>query len=153
MKRRTVLASVGASAIATSAGCLDSLTEEKPTVRLGWFAARNADTEPHTFDLRAYRDGERVHHSSDEVSGRDGNRVSGFVADCTWGGARGTYTVAARVDGEEWIERDLTENLGDEVACVAANARYDENDALGIWISAGCDSVDRYEGGCSFAIE
>lgn len=154
MKRRALLASLGAATATTTAGCLSSIEDHlDTTVRLGWLGAHNFDTEPHAFDLRVERNGETVHESSHEVEEREDPVVHGAVADCTWGDAPGDYTVRARVDGGEWAARELSEideAYEGDVDCVVSKVEYREG-RVEILIRGGCDRVDSYDGGCAFA--
>ncbi|ELZ79570.1 hypothetical protein KU306_02560 [Haloferax larsenii] len=156
MNRRSLLASIGATTTALTAGCISSLEETLgPSVRLGWFGVHNIDTEPHEFDLLVIRDGTEVHYSSHDVRGRTGSFNDGAVADCDWGDVPGDYEVAVRVDDGDWNERSVTSRDAD---CVVANAQYlDDSEpskyrdghSLTISVIEECNP-DHYDRMCSF---
>lgn len=160
MQRRRFLAGIGTVTTGMITGCLDSFggTDEGET-QLGWFAVNNHGTEPRTFELRVVRDDEQVHSSTADIPGATEPTIPGHVAECTWGDSHGKYTVAARVEGGEWAEQSLSENLPEDVDCVFASADYarfesgdfsfqtNENSTL------DCTDVGGFEGGCSFANE
>lgn len=150
MRRRALLASLGATTATLSTGCLTAVEERlTPSAQLGWFGAHNFDTEPHLFDLQVNRDGTRVHRSSHEIRARDGNYVHHAVADCEWGSTTGEYTVRARVDGNDWVEASLTEFVSSNDAdCVVANAEYHDD---GLWFSLLDECNQDWDGKCEFA--
>ena len=154
MKRRALLAALGVATSTATGGCLGSVADRlDETVQLGWLAAHNLDAEPHGFDLAVERNGESVHRSSHEIDGKDDDFVHGVVADCTWGDAPGGYTVRARVDGGEWVTREISEVDGTyegDVDCAIAEVEY-RNGATSVAFQGGCDRVDDYDGGCGFA--
>lgn len=151
MYRRALLTSIGATA-SLSAGCLSSLEDRlNPSVRLGWLAAHNFDTEPHLFELKVERDGTKVHDSSHEIEPREGDSVDGAVAECDWGSTPGDYTVFARIDGGEWVAESVTEfamSIDGDADCVIADA--DNRDGhLGWYLGNRCDG--NHTGICPFA--
>jgi hypothetical protein len=154
VKRRALLAAIGAVTTTATAGCLGSIADSLDrTVQLGWFGAHNFDTDPHEFDLRVERDGEVVHESGHEVAGFEDPVAHGAVADCTWGDEPGGYTVSARVDGGEWVSREISEldeRYENDVDCAIAEAQY-RNESVAVYFQVGCDRVDHYDGGCGFA--
>lgn len=154
MKRRALLATLGAAATTPTVGCLGAVADRlDPTVQLGWFAVHNRDTEPHSFDLEVERGGEVVHRSSHDVRGYEDPVVHGAVANCTWGDEAGEYTVRARADGGEWVESNTSElngSGGRDVDCVIAEAEYRRGETV-VSFRVGCDRVDHYDGGCGFA--
>jgi hypothetical protein len=123
--------------------------------QLGWFGAMNADTRSsHRFELAVERDGELVHQSSHELEPAvetepNRTRVTQAVAECEWGSTSGDYTVRARVDGQEWIEKSVTEYAASKNAdCVLASAEYESSFNLNLkW---PCEGRDYYDGLCSF---
>ena len=140
MYRRALLTSIGATSL--SAGCLSPIENRfEPSVRLGWLAAHNFDTEPHLFELKVERDGTKVHYSSHEIEPREGDSVDGEVAECDWGSTPGNYTVFVRVDGGGWVAESVTEyamSMDSDVDCVIADA--DNRDGrLGWYLSNRCD--------------
>lgn len=152
MKRRTLLAALGTATAMGTAGCLDS-SDEREGMRLGWVAAVNFDAQPHTVTLRVERGDEVVHESSHRLPESGPSGSNGAVADCAWADARGEYTVLARLDDGEWHERalsELRESRDGEVDCAVAQATY-HHDVFGLRLSATCDEVASYEGGCAFA--
>jgi hypothetical protein len=151
MRRRALLAATGSAATVLTAGCLDGVGDRPDgSVRLGWFAAHNPDTEPHRFELLVERDGDRVHRSDHRIPAREGNVVHSAVADCDWGPTPGSFTVIARVDGgtrvEESVNRVDTAG-GREVDCAIAEAEYRDG-KLRVAARAGCDQG--YDGTCPF---
>lgn len=154
MKRRALLATLGTAASAATGGCLGSIADRlDTTVQLGWFGAHNFDTDPHEFELRVERGGDVVHESAHEVEGFEDPVAHGAVADCTWGDEPGGYTISARVDGGEWVSREISEIdelYENDIDCATAEVRY-RNESTELYFQTGCDRVDRYDGGCGFA--
>ena len=164
MKRRTLLVSLGGGLTVSTAGCIgfarDRLDRQpKRQFRLGWLSAANTDTEPHQIDLQVKEDGNVVHQSSHELQGQDKAYPKGephiAVSECTWGSGADDYLIRARVDENDWIAKSITavDTRGHpNTDCVVAQGRY-RNERLEIVLQAGCDYVERWEGGCSFAKE
>jgi hypothetical protein len=151
MRRRALLASLGATAT-LSAGCLTTVTERlDESVQLGWFGAHNLDDEVHQFELRVERGDTQVHNSTHVIQPKEDNHFHGAVADCTWGSTSGDYTVLARVDDNEWVAASLTElaaSWNSDVGCVIADAMYHREGEVEIVLGNGCDR--HYDGMCSF---
>ncbi|WP_256410316.1 hypothetical protein [Halorubrum rubrum] len=103
--------------------------------QLGWFGVHNVDPESsHTFTLIVERDGNVVHESSHEVDTAEdhdpGVASDGAVAECTWGGTAGDYSVRVRRNGEEETERSISAFAAERGAnCVVADAEYQNYDA------------------------
>lgn len=143
MRRRSFLATIGLSATASTAGCIDSaLDGGERGIQLARFSVGNLDSDPHRFDLRVERDGETVHRSTHRVRGTSEDIIHGAVADCDWGTTPGTYEVFVRVDGGEWTAKPLSEvrdGWRDSVECATAHAEYYENGNLWIRLRDDCE--------------
>lgn len=164
MNRRTLLASLGGVIATSNAGCLETIKDRfdkqpQRQFRLGWLSAGNTDTKPQQIDLRVKEDGNVVHQSShklqgqDETGSKDEPQIA--VAECTWGDTADDYTIHARVNGNSWISKSITEvDMAGHpnTDCVVAQALY-RDDRLEIVLQPGCDFVERWEGGCPFANE
>ena len=149
MRRRTFLASAGTVSSALLSGCQSPLADR--SVRLGYLDVVNSDSEPHRFHVRVHRDDDRVHDSTHEIDGVDGNVHHGEAVECSWGDTAGEYVVSARVDGEEWHEQSLVpaeSMVSSGTDCVVVGVWY-RTDGLGFQVAAGCDRD--YDGLCSFA--
>lgn len=158
MRRRTLLQSAVPTLALPLTGCSSESDESDESRRLGWLAILNFDTEPHIFDLRVERGGTTVHESSHTVEGKADNSVSGAVADCTWGETKGDYTVAVRLDGDEWSEQSLADDVERaemDPDCAIAEVRYAryESEKFNFLLRADCSQVPDYDGGCTFANE
>lgn len=157
MQRRAFLASVGLSTLTVSAGCLDSVRDAfAQPPRLGLVAVTNENSEPQRFQIQIERDGEQVHESTHHVEGKTERIIPGDVLECTWGDARGPYTLRGRVNETEWVEQSVADALTtyeENPDCVIAEAIYgrgtSENFVFGV--HPNCESVPTYTGGCSFA--
>ncbi|WP_265110890.1 hypothetical protein [Halosolutus halophilus] len=143
MRRRALLGTLAGAMTASTAGCLDLVSELRThPMQLARLSVSNWDSAPHRFDLRVDRDGETVHRSSHEIPGKEDARVHGEVADCDWGTTPGDYELFARVDGGDWEGKSLDEvDAGgrDTVECATAQVRYEES----VWIRLldNCDSL------------
>jgi hypothetical protein len=151
VERRSCLASLAVLTASGLGGCLgdvDVLAAE-PTTRLAWLAVSNEDPErEHRFDLRVERDGDVVHESSHVVERKPEDRIPGSVADCTWDDVAGRYVVSARLDGGEWVGRELTEGFDPVPDCVIADVVAGRPISPAVGVQAWCDQVDGYIGGC-----
>lgn len=160
MRRRALLASVGSVATVTSSGCLGFLDEgSDPSPRLGWVAVSNYTPEPRRFRVEIERDGSVVHESTHEVAGKTEGEVTGEVLECTWGDARGPYTLRGQVDGGGWVERAVEDAVAEKASiegtpdCVIVDGVYgrDGSDGFAFEVQDWCEDVPGYDGGCSFA--
>jgi hypothetical protein len=158
MRRRSLLTALG-GATTLNAGCLSAIEEwSTPATRLGWFGATNADTQSsHRFELAVERDGERVHYSAYELQPAEQTepnrtRITQAVAECEWGSTKGDYTVRARVDGGDWVEKSVTEYAAsNDVECAIASAEYDSSFDLRLrW---PCQGREYYDGLCPFVTQ
>lgn len=157
MKRRALLAALSATT-SLGGGCLSPVREwTDPSAQLGRFGASNADTtSSHRFELAVERDGDVVHRSSHELEPAvetepNRIRVTQAVAECEWGSTSGDYTVRARVDGRDWVQKSVTEYAtSKDVDCVMAWAEYHSSFLLDLrW---PCER-EYYDGLCSFVTE
>ncbi|SDJ84327.1 hypothetical protein SAMN05216226_11056 [Halovenus aranensis] len=167
MRRRALLSATVGMTVG-SAGCLASIRDSnRQMVQLGWFGVHNADPKSsHTFTLIVERDGNVVHESSHDVDAAEysdpGVAMDGAVAECTWKGTSGDYSVRVRRDGEEETEKSVSAFAAERgVECVVAEAEYENYDVtsdfldgkrLSISLREGCDN-DGYAGKCSVTQE
>ncbi len=160
MRRRALLATFGSGASVLGGGCLGFLRDpDEPTATLGAASITNFDTEPHRFQLRIERDGERVHHSAhelDETAGDEGEhygRVDTEIVDCTWDEVAGPYVIAARLADGAWVEQSVNAKLDADAECVIAEVRYDDlkADEFEFVIHSDCARLIDTDEGCPFA--
>lgn len=153
MNRRTLLTTIGIPIPLATGGCLSFFedTGEAAKIQLGYLDVANFDTTSHRFEVRVFKDGERVHSSSHEVQSRDGATVHGTAVDCTWDENPGEYAISARVDDEEWNELSLTPDnspVTPDTECAVVGVLYRDNEVM-TTVSSGCDRD--YDGMCPFA--
>lgn len=124
MNRRKVLATTGSVLGSLSTGCLGSLTDGDE-IQLSSVSVLNSASEPHTVSLRVHRDDELVHESTHELEGSNHAMVSGASVECQWEEVPGEFTVSARVDSDDWTERDMAD--GTDADCVEAHVTADQD--------------------------
>lgn len=155
MKRRALLCTVGAASVFGAGGCLNTIDPRETDLTLAWYGLTNYTTESVELDVRVERDGETVHEKTYEVEGRTDGRLGGTIVECSWSGATGDYTVAAREPGSEWVSKSVDEIDDDRIQtgdCVLAEALY-RGQTIEFWLRDRCDRITEYSGGCSFVTE
>ncbi|WP_277542494.1 hypothetical protein [Haloarcula laminariae] len=117
MNRRRLLATTGLGLGSLSAGCLSRFTDASEG-QLSEVTVLNSAPGPRTVSVRVHRGDELVHESTHELKGSDHAMVSATAVEC-WGEEPGEFVVAARLDGGDWTERNVTD--GAEADCVEAH--------------------------------
>jgi len=159
--RRSFLASLGASTVVLSSGCVDGIRGGSSRPRLGWLAVKNYHPGPQRIEIQVLREESVVHESSHEIAGKQGGRIPGDVLECTWGDDPGPYVLRGRLAGGEWRERSVARTIEDSAVmdetteCVIAEGAYARYGSHRLsWLIQGwCGEVPSYDGGCSFANE
>ncbi len=157
LRRRQLLSALGMTSVTVTSGCIWPPGTGSAAPRLGWVGVDNYSPEPQRFEVRIERDGDRVHASTPRVEGKTQETIPGDPLECTWGDARGPYTLAARTADTAWVETtiDASRTAEEEpVDCVIVEIAYDPSmrpDEVVFEVFADCEVVPGYEGGCSFA--
>lgn len=160
VRRRVFIFGLPIGLTALQGGCTRFLRDrDEPTATLGAASITNFDTEPHRFQLRIEREGERIHDSAHELDGTAGGegedygRVDTEIVDCTWEEVAGSYDVAVRLDDGEWVEQSVNARLDEDAECVIAEVRYDdlEADDFEFVIHDDCNRLVDTDEGCPFA--
>lgn len=135
MKRRKVIAALGAGSGTTLGGC-SSVLGEDASVELLDVRLINWTDEPVSARVRVALDGETVDEGSYELGAE-----SGRLLDCAWPSEPGRFAVAARLEGDdEWEERDVTDAESD---CAVVRVMIEgAPDPPSLPISRDCERYD-----------
>lgn len=165
VRRRDLLAGLGAAGVAGLAGCLDAVPTVGETT-LGWFAIYNYDeARGYRFEARVERDGDVAHESTHEVAAHDpeseSNSPPNAVLPCTWAHVPGDYVVSVRRAGGAWNRFDLVAGALRPPDCVVAFVRHgddfgpsDDPPAFEFVLDeTDCAEVASLAGGCEAAAD
>jgi len=130
MKRRELLATVGAGTAIGLAGCTSAFNDERGVELLG-LGVVNWTDEPTTIDVRLERDDEILEEATYELESGEGDSF-----DCTWPSEPGEFVVSTRTpDEDDWDARDLTDRGSD---CIRSYVVV-EDDGVTILSNTECD--------------
>lgn len=130
MRRRELLATVGAGTAIGLAGCTSVLDGEHGVELLGLGVVNWAD-ETATIEVRLERDDEILEEATYELESGEGESF-----DCTWPSGPAEFVVSTRTPGEEdWDAHDLTDR-GSE--CIRSYVVI-EDEGVTILSNTDCD--------------
>lgn len=150
VSRRRVVAGGAAVGLGLLAGCLGGDGEGGNQLegggtgesRLAYVRVANWDAVSHTFHVLVERDGDIVHWSSHELSGRD-TEIPTEAVDTSWADEAGDFVISVRVDdSEEWKTFDVAGREGD---CYGVEARVTDDGGQGLWYEEDPDSCTAAE--------
>ncbi|WP_313694324.1 hypothetical protein [Halorarum halobium] len=137
--RRSILGTLGCAVTIPTVGCTGFPVEyPDPGTKLVRLGLTNLGDSSHRFEIRVHRDGTVVHESAHDLGG-DGESVSGTQGACPWMDTSGSYVVAARLEGGEWVSQSVDEGVDGSPEHVLVHVLYDgwEGERLAFLIEPG----------------